>query len=260
MSDPSETTATETTAVETTVTPPAVATPPNPPTPAPATPATTNNRADYVQLPDDHPIVKAFNATKEELKTFKDAATQAEQDKLKREQRYEELLPQQIAQATDPLKAQLEKAQKELVKKAKDYDELQTLYTGLQTSVATAEVQSVVKSAYLASGPIKEGADAAFDVIWKTHGSTFAKDGDVVKAGDKDLATFFGELKTAPVFSGMFAGDPKPSGTGTPPNKAVATSGSGTKTMKAGDMTRRNWGGENALRDIIEGRVTVEAE
>ena len=252
------TTATETTAVETTVTPPVVATPPTPL--ATHTASTTNNRADYVQLPDDHPIVKAYNATKEELKTFKDAATKAEQDKMLREQRFEELLPQKIEQAVYPVKTELEKAQKELDKKAKAYADLQAQYTGLEASVKSSKVQTAVKDAYLASGPIKEGMNEAFDVIYSTHRDKFVLDGDAVKVGDKDLTTFFGELKTAPVFSGLFASEQKPSGTGTPPNKAVAgANGSGKASINAADMTRRNWGGPDALQKIISGELTVNA-
>jgi hypothetical protein len=251
---------TEATTTET-VAAPVVATPPNPPSPTPA--PTTTSQVLPDTLPDDHPLVKAFNATKNELKTFKDAATKAEQEKMLREQRFEELLPQKIEQATTPIKTELENTRKELAKRDKALADLQALYTGLETSVKTSTVQSQVKSAYLSAGPIKEGAEAAFDVIYATHKDKFILDGDTVKVGDQDLPTFFEGLKKAPVYSAMFAGEVKPSGTGTAPNKAVAgANGSGVATIKAGDMKRRNWGSGDSdpLQAIIDGKLVVKNE
>jgi hypothetical protein len=78
-----------------------------------------------------------------------------------------------------------------------------------------------------------------------------------VTAGDQDLATFFDGLKKAPVFGNLFVSDRKPEGSGTPPNKATSTAPTGKVTVKAADMTRRNWGSETALQDIIQGKTTV---
>jgi hypothetical protein len=257
MSDGTEVTTTETQ----TVTPPAaVATSPATPAPSPAPVETTRSKPPE-ELPDDHPLVKAFAATKAELATFRAKANQAEQDELARKQRYEELLPLKIDEATTPLRTELDKAQKELAKRDKALAELQTLYTGLETSVKEAKVQGAVKNAYLASGPITEGADAAFDLIYRTHQDKFVLDGDSVKADGQDLSAFFAELKKAPVYSAMFAAEVKPSGTGTPPTKAVAgAGGSGVATMKAGDMMKRNWGSGDPLQDIIDGKIVVSAE
>lgn len=237
-----------------TVTPPAVATPPTPPA---ATPTTRN---EYIEVPEDHPLKTSLKAVKAELKTFKDKATQAEQEELARQKRYEDLLPLKIDEATTPLKSQVDKLQKDLEKKAKAYDELQAAYTGLETSVRSAKVQNEVKSAYLAAGALKEGADEAFNVIFSTHKDKFTLDGDTVKAGDQDLATFFGELKKAPVFSAMFATDPKPSGTGTPPTKAAAGVGSsGVKTISKEALMNRGWGkGDESLQAIIDGTLVIE--
>jgi hypothetical protein len=249
---PDGTTAPTETAVET----PTVATPP---TPAPATVTTSPTLTGNLRLPDDHPLVTTLATVKSELRTFKDAATKAEQEKLQREQRYEELLPQKITEATTPLQSQIDKLQKALDKRNGEYEALQASYSGLETSVKTTKVQTTVRDQYLASGAIKDGFNEAFDVIWSTHGSKFVLgEDDTVMAGDQDLATFFDGLKKAPVFGNLFVSDRKPEGSGTPPNKATSTAPTGKVTVKAADMTRRNWGGDNALQDIILGKVAVE--
>jgi hypothetical protein len=249
------TTAPTETVVETTT----VATPPAPAqTPAPATVTPPAAPIGNTRLPDDHPLVTTLATVKSELKTFKDAATKADQEKLQREQRYEELLPQKITEATTPLQSQIDKLQKALDKRNGEYETLQASYSGLETSVKTTKVQTTVKDQYLASGAIKEGFAEAFDVIWSTHRSKFTlgEDGSV-KAGDQDLVAFFDGLKKAPVFCNLFVSDRKPEGSGTPPNKATSTAPTGKVTVKAADMTRRNWGSETALQDIIQGKTTV---
>jgi hypothetical protein len=143
---------------ETVVETPTVVTPPTP-APSPAPPAATPPNpapSGITRLPDDHPLVTTLATVKSELKTFKDAATKADQDKLQREQRYEELLPQKIAEATTPLQTQIDKLQKALDKRNGEYETLQASYSGLETSVKTTKVQTTVKDQYLASGAIKE--------------------------------------------------------------------------------------------------------
>ena len=71
-----------TTPNEPTPTPPIGNQPPAPPAPAPSPPAAPPANSDPVQLPEDHPLVKAYNAQKDQIKNLK--AGQVDPDELKR--------------------------------------------------------------------------------------------------------------------------------------------------------------------------------
>lgn len=249
--DGANTTATETTTVETQEKSPTTATPPQgtPKEPQPY----------YGELPSDHPLVKAFNATKDELKGLKEfkqqqeqVASQAEEERLKREQQYEALLPKKVDEATAPLKAQLEKLNTDYLKLQEKLKAEQTKYAELETGIKTEKIRGSALTAYIENGGVKEGAKEAFELIWAANKDNFVLDGDAVKVGDQPLGDFYKTLKTTPGYANLFTIDaPEGSGTPTTQGKTATTNNSG----KAFDQAQFLKRGAYDLKDVKAGKI-----
>jgi len=162
-------------------------------------------------------LLELYNQQKEELKSLKDfkagkeaESSQAEQERLKKEQQYEALIPVKIKEATDPLSKQLDKLTKERGEWETKYKESNTQYEALQTTLKTDNLKDEVYQGFLSQGG--DSKTTSKDTLWKLYGGDITVD---EKGGAKDLEAMFTTMKADSFGQKLFVAV-APEGTGTP--------------------------------------------
>ena len=162
-------------------------------------------------------LLELYNQQKEELKSLKDfkagkeaESSQAEQDRLKKEQQYEALIPVKVKEATDPLQKQLDKLTKERGDWETKYKESNTQYEALQTTIKTDKLKDQFYQAFTSQNG--DAKSTSKDTLWKLFGSDVKVDDS---GSAKDLDALFTTMKADSFGQKLFVAV-APEGTGTP--------------------------------------------
>jgi len=227
------------------------------PTPEPVKPSASPTSG--VRNPDK--LLELYNQQKEELKTLKDfkagkedEARGMEEERLKKEQQYEALIPVKIKEATDPLQKQLDKLTKERGEWETKYKESNTQYEALQTTIKTDKLKDEVYQGFLSQGG--DSKTTSKDTLWKLYGGDITVD---EKGGAKDLEAMFTTMKADSFGQKLFVAT-VPEGTGTPQqssNTPKASTGNKPRSVTKAMLLNPKKHGITP-EDIISGKVLVE--
>ena len=207
-------------------------------------------------------LLELYNQQKEELKSLKDfkaskeaESSQAEQDRLKKEQQYEALIPVKVKEALDPLQKQVTKLEKERNDWETKYKESNTQYEALQTTLKTDKLKDQVYQGFLATGG---DSDTSKDAFWKLYGSDITVDEE---GSAKDLDPLFDSLKKDKFGAKLFVAT-VPEGSGTP--QQSTSTPKATQTSKPREVTKAQLLNPKkhgiTTEDIIAGKVVVSEE
>ena len=162
-------------------------------------------------------LLELYNQQKEELKTLKDfkaskeaESSQAEQDRLKKEQQYEALIPVKIKEATDPLQKQVTKLEKERGDWEEKFKSANSQYEALQTTIKTDKLKDEFYQAFTSQNG--DAKSTSKDTLWKLYGSEITVDEE---GSAKDLDALFTTMKADSFGQKLFVAT-LPEGTGTP--------------------------------------------
>jgi len=168
-------------------------------------------------------LLELYNQQKEELKSLKDfkaskeaESSQAEQDRLKKEQQYEALIPVKIKEAIDPLQKQVTKLEKERGDWETKYKESNTQYEALQTTIKTDKLKDELYQGFLSQGG--DSKSTTKDTLWKIYGSDVKVDDS---GKPNDLEAMFITMKADSFGQKLFVAT-VPEGTGTPPQSNLS--------------------------------------
>lgn len=204
-------------------------------------------------------LLELFNQQKEELASLKKYKTDRdtelstiEQDRLKKEQQYEALIPLKIEEALKPYAEKLTAYESEKVTLSNKLLEAESKYQTLQDSLTTASLKDSLYSEFVKS----EGDPATSkESLWKLYG-------DQATITEGKISDLPGLIKTiqSDSFGAKLFITKVPSGSATPPqtkagvNKEAASQPrSVTKAML---LNPRKHGINTA--DIISGKIVVE--
>lgn len=227
------------------------ATPPTVPSP-PTEPANTSVR-------NPERLLELFNQQKEELATLKKYKTDRdtelsviEQDRLKKEQQYEALIPLKIEEALKPYTEKLTAYESEKVTLSNKLLEAESKYQTLQDSLTSASLKDSLYSEFVKS----EGDPATSkESLWKLYGDQAT----ITEGKISDLPGLIKTIQEDSFGAKLFIAK-VPNGSATPPQtKAGVTK---TETDKPRSVTKamllnpRKHGINTA--DIISGKIVVE--
>lgn len=204
-------------------------------------------------------LLELFNQQKvdlAELKKYKTDREQElatlEQDRLKKEQQYEALIPIKIQEAIKPYVTELENFKSAKVTLENQLLEAQSKYQMLQDSLLDASLKESLYAEFLKSdGDPKTSKDA----LWKLYGdSATVKEGKI-----EGLTDLIKTIQSDTIGSRLFTVK-QPNGTGTPPQTKTGVTQDSPNTprsvTKAMLLNPRKHG--FSTEDIISGKVIVE--
>lgn len=220
------------------------------------------NQSTQTEIKNPDGLLKAYEATKEELKTLKEFKATIEREKqqleakrLEEKGQYEKALELKINEALTPVNQSLEQERKAKEKLAKDAQTWQEKYLNLEKEVKTEKLKNGVNQLFLSSEA--QGDKDAIDLFWAKYGNQFtlSDDGKPVLSDGSDPLEFIKGLHKDPGAKRLFLAN-IPEGSGTNPQTG-SSKGSGVKPVVMTAAEQMKSKDPKILQKIISGEIKI---
>lgn len=204
-------------------------------------------------------LLNAYEAQKKEiadLKAFKlkreSELSAIEQDRLKKEQQFEALIPLKIEEALKPYAEKLTAYEIDKVSLTAKLSEAETKYEDLKNSLKLSSDKEALYAEFLVQ---KGDNSTSKDALWKLYGSEVKQDKD----GQPIELTELVKTIALDSFGSKLFSLPALSGTGTPPQKSTAAKEATDKPRSVTQAMLLNPRKHSIkTEDIMSGKIVVE--
>lgn len=226
------------------------------------TPETPVNQSVQTEIKNPDALLKAYEATKTELKELKEFKATIEKEKqlaeakrLEEKGQYEKALELKIQEAVTPVNQSLEQERKAKEKLAKDAQTWQEKYLNLQKEVTTEKLKNGVNQLFLSSEA--QGDKDALGLFWAQYGGQFklSDDGKPVLSDGSDPLEFIKGLHKDPGAKRLFLAN-IPEGSGTNPQTGSGKA-SGAKPIVMTVSEQMKSRDPKILEKIVKGEIKI---